>query len=167
MKKTLSVLSIILIFSILAFSEVKIGIINAQKLVEESKKGKEIAEKFEKMKNEKESQFNAMQNEAVKLEKELLSPALNNETREKKSIDLQNKKTELKRFAEDSQQDLQLNLDKELNILKNEIKPIIDQLGKEGGFTIILEVPAVAYYDPTADITTEIIKILDSKYVPK
>jgi outer membrane protein len=167
MKKTLSILSIILIFSVLAFSEVKIGIINAQKLVEESKKGKEIAEKFEKMKNEKESQFNTMQNEVAKIEKELLSPALNNETREKKSIDLQNKKTELKRFAEDSQQELQLSLEKELNILKNEIKPIIDQLGKEKGFTIILEVPAVAYYDPAADITDEIIKIMDSKYSPK
>ena len=163
MKKTAVILMTILFLSCFAFSEVKIGVINPQKLVEETKKGKEIARKFENLRQQKENAFKTMQDEIKKLEKDLASPALSMTARESKSLELDRKKTAIKRFAEDSRKELQSRLDQEVNALKREIHPILKQYGKEKGFSIIFEMQGAVYFDPTIDITNEIIKILDSK----
>jgi outer membrane protein len=163
MKKTLIVLSCILMACFYTFAETKIGIINGQRLIEGTKRGRALAEKMEAIGKDKQAKLNAMQDEIKKLEKDLMSPALNEDTKEKKSLELQNKTTAAKRFIEDSQREMQIKTEQEMNTLKTEIQPIIQQVGKEKGLTIILEITAVAYFDPAADITDDIIRIMDSK----
>jgi len=163
MKKTLIGVVTILFVSIFAFSQMKIGIINGQKLIEGTKRGRAIASKLENLGKQKQEQLNNLQAEIKKLEKDLMSPALNDETKEKKALALQNKRTAVKRFVEDSQREMQIKSEQEMNTLKAEIQPIIQQVGKTKGLAIILEITAVAYYDPAVDITDDIIKIMDSK----
>lgn len=163
MKKFLIGVVSILILSIFAFSEMKIGVINSQKLIMGTKKGRAIAAELEKIGKEKQNKLDTMRAEIKKLEKELMSPALNNETKEKKALELQNKRTAIKRFVEDTQREMQLKTEQDMNVLKAEIHPIIQQVGKEKGLAIILEITAVAYFDPAVDITDDIIKIMDSK----
>jgi outer membrane protein len=163
MKKTIIVLSTILVVCFFAYAETKIGIINGQRLIEETKRGKALAEKLEAVGKDKQAKLNIMQDEIKKLEKDLMSPALNEDTKEKKALEMQNKRTAAKRFIEDSQREMQIKTEQEMNALKIEIQPIIQQVGKEKGLTIILEITAVAYFDPAADITDDIIKIMDSK----
>ncbi|MCK4765848.1 MAG: OmpH family outer membrane protein [Candidatus Aminicenantes bacterium] len=166
MKKTVIVAMTILVFigmSSYAFSQAKIGIINAQKLVEGTKRGRQISSKLENIGKTKQGRLESMQAEIKKLEKDLMSPALNQETKEKKALEMQNRKTALKRFVEDTQREMQILTQKEMQKLQEEIKPIIRQIGKEKGLTIVLEITAVAYFDPTVDITNEIIKVMDSK----
>jgi outer membrane protein len=163
MKKTLIGVVTILFVSIFAFSQMKIGIINGQKLIEGTKKGRAIADRLEKMGKAKQDRLNTMQAEIKKLEKDLMSPALNDETKDKKALELQNKRTAIKRFVEDSQREMQIKSDQEMNALKAAIQPIIQQVGREKGLAVILEITAVAYYDPAIDITDNIIKAMDSK----
>jgi outer membrane protein len=163
MKKTLIGVVIILIVGMFAFSETKIGIVNGQKLIEGTQKGRALAAKMESIGKQKQDKFNKIQEEIKRLEKELMSPALNNETKEKKALELQNKKTSAKRFVEDSQREMQIMTEKEMNTLKAEIQPIIQQVGKAKGLSVIFEITAVAYFDPSVDITDDIIKIMDSK----
>ncbi|MCK5058391.1 MAG: OmpH family outer membrane protein [Candidatus Aminicenantes bacterium] len=163
MKKTLIGVVTILFVSIFAFSQMKIGIINGQKLIEGTKKGRAIADRLEKMGKAKQDRLNTMQAEIKKLEKDLMSPALNDETKDKKALELQNKRTAIKRFVEDSQREMQIKSDQEMNALKAAIQPIIQQVGREKGLAVILEITAVAYYDPAIDITDDIIKAMDSK----
>ena len=82
---------------------------------------------------------------------------------EKKALELQNKRTEAKRFIEDTQREMQMMSQQEMVKLQEEIRPIIMRVGKEKGLTVILEITAVAYYDPAADITNDIIKIMDGQ----
>lgn len=163
MKKTLIGVVTILILGMFMFAETKIGIINGQKLIEGTKKGREIASRLEAIGKQKQAKLNQMQDSIKKLEKELMSPALNAETKEKKAIELQQIRTEAKRFIEDSQREMSIQSEKEMNVLKAEIQPIIQQVGKEKGLSVILEITAVAYYDPAVDITDDIIKVMDSK----
>lgn len=153
----------ILLLSIFTFPEVKIGIINSQKLIMGTTKGRAIAAELEKIGKEKQNKLDTMRAEIKKLEKDLMSPALNNQAKEKKALELDQKRTAIKRFVEDTQREIQLKTDKEMNDLKAEIQPIIQQVGKEKGLSIILEVTAVAYFDPAIDITDDIIRIMDSK----
>jgi len=44
--------------------------------------------------------------------------------------------------------------------------PLIDQIGKSKGFTIVFDItrPGIVYFDPAIDITEEVIKAFDAKY---
>jgi len=163
MKKTLIIVMAILILSVFTYSQSKIGIINPQKLLEVTKKGKAVSQKIQNISSQKEATLKNMQSEIKRLEKELMSPALNTTAKESKALELQNKKTATKRFYEDTQREMQMLYQQEMQKLQQQIIPIIQRVGKEKGLTVILEVTNVAYYDPAADITNEIIKIMDGQ----
>jgi len=163
MRKTLIGLITILIMSIVAYSETKIGVFDGQKIVEETARGKAIAAKLETLGNQKQARLKTMQDDLRRLEKELSSPALSAAAREQKNLELESKQRATKRFIEDTRREVQITTEKEMTAFKTQIYPIIQQIGKEQGFTIILETPSVLYYDPAIDITAEIIKKLNSK----
>jgi len=166
MKKTIILMMAIFLLGAFAFSEIKIGVINPQKIMDSTKKGLEVQKKLQKLQNEKQQQGQAMQDEIKKLEKDLLSPALNNDTRQKKTIELQEKQKDLRRFAEDARNDFTREYQKELATLEKEILPLIENLGRQKGFTLIFDVTTtgIAYFDQTIDITDEVIKAIDAKY---
>ena len=165
MRKTLVLVVTVLVMSAFAISQVKIGVVNAQELLAKTKKGIEIQKRLEKLQEKKQAEMQAMQDQIKKLEKEVLSPALNQETREKKGLELQNKRKNLKRFIEDAQNEIQRASKKELVELENAVMPLIEQIGKSKGFTIIFDItrPGIVYFDQAIDITAEVIKAFDAK----
>jgi len=167
MKKIFVVLAVMVTMTIFMAAETKIGIINAQRLLQETARGKAVAVKIESIGKDKRTQAQAIQAEIVKLEKDIASPALNTATKERKALDLQNKKTDLKRFIEDSDMQIQRLTQQELGSLQEEIKPIIQQVGQQKGLTVIMEITVVAYFDEAADITNDVIKMMDSQLKPK
>lgn len=165
MRKTFILVVTVLVMSAFAISQVKIGVVNAQEILAKTKKGVEIQKKLEQLQNKKQQELQAKQEEIKKLEKEVLSPALNDETREKKGIDLQNKRKDLKRYIEDAQNEIQRESQKELVDLEKSVMPVIEQIGKSKGFTIIFDItrPGIVYFDQAIDITPEVIKAFDGQ----
>lgn len=166
MRKTLILVVTVLVMSAFAISQVKVGVVNAQEILAKTKKGVEIQKRLEQLQSKKQAEMQTMQDQIKKLEKEVLSPALNEETREKKGLELQTKRKNLKRFLEDAQNEIQRASKKELVDLENAVMPLIDQIGKSKGFTIIFDItrPGIVYFDQAIDITGEVIKAFDAKY---
>jgi len=166
MKKIFVLVMTVLVISSFAFSQVKIGVVNAQEILAKTKKGVEIQKKLEQLQKKKQQEAQALQDEIKKLEKDVLSPALNDETREKKGLELQTKRKDLKRYIEDAQNEFNRESQKELMELEKAVMPLIEQIGKSKGFTIILDItrPGIVYFDQTIDITAEVIKAFDAKY---
>ena len=166
MKKTLILVLAILALSAYAYSEVKIGVINSQEIVMKTKRGKQIQAKLENLQKSKSSQLKTLNDQIKQLEKELLSPALNAATREKKSLDLQTKRTNFKRNYEDAQRDVQRESQKELLNLEKELIPLIEGVGKSKGYTLIFDRArsGIIFAGPSIDITAEIISAVDAKY---
>jgi len=166
MRKTIMLMSAIFILCAFVFPEIKIGVINPQKIMDNTKKGLAIQDKLEKFQKQKQQQLQTMQEEIKKLEKDLLSPALNNEAREKKNIEAQEKQKAFKRFYEDAQNEFQRESQKELMTLEKDLMPLVDNLGRQKGFTIIFDItrPGIVYFYQTIDITDEVIKMVDAKY---
>jgi outer membrane protein len=166
MRRTIMVVIAIFVVNAFAFSEVKIGVINPQKIMDNTKKGIAIQKRLEKLQGEKQQKINAMQEEIKKLQKDLTSPALNNEARQKKSIELQEKQKTLKRYVEDARNEFARESKKEFLNMEKELLPLIENLGRQKGFTIIIDItrPGVVYYDEAIDITAEVIKAVDAKY---
>ena len=54
----------------------------------------------------------------------------------------------------------------ELNNLRQDIMPVIEKIGKEKGFSLILDLTTsgIAYYDTAIDITDDVIAEYDKKY---
>ena len=169
MKKTLIMTVTILTLAFYTFAEVKIGVINAQKVIASTKRGKEIQAKLENYGKSKQKKVEAMQAEIKKLEAAIQSPALNESTRAKKSDELQAKKTNLKRYYEDTQKELRKKYQTEMQNLQKEVMPIIDKIGKSKGFTLVfdLSIAGISYFDKTIDITEQVIKEIDLIYKSK
>ena len=165
MRKIFILVVTVLVMSAFAISQVKIGVVNAQEILAKTKKGVEIQKRLEQLQNKKQNELQAKQDEIKKLEKEVLSPALNDETREKKTVDLQNKRKDLKRYLEDAQNEIQQESQKELVELEKAVMPVIDQIGKSKGFTIIFDItrPGIVYFDQAIDITPDVIKAFDNQ----
>lgn len=169
MKKSFTLIFMILTLSIFVFSEVKIGVINAQEIMEKTKKGNQVQKKLENLQNAKRKVLQAKQQELEKLEKELNSPALNADTRARKTRQIQDKRIELQRMVEDARKEVQQESQKELFALQKEIIPLIQEIGKSKGFTLILDMAGtgIAYFDQSIDITAEVIKAIDAKFPGK
>lgn len=166
MRKLLLLTLVIFAFNGFAYSQVKIGIVDAQRLVSESARGKEIQNKLEYLKKSKENELKAMANALANLQKELQSPAFDQNTREKKTVEMQNMRVKIKRATDDAQNALQGETQRELTNLQNEVGPILKSYGKTNGFSIIFNATdaSIVYFDDAIDITAEIIQAYDARY---
>jgi outer membrane protein len=166
MKKSMILVLTVLTLSLFAFSEVKIGVVSGQDVLQKTKKGQSIRTKLENLGKAKQTQIENLEKEIVALQKDLSSPALNTETKEKKSRELEDKKISYQRVVQDAQKEFQAQQQKEMMTMYNEIMPLIQDLGKSKGFTLILDVASsgIAYFDPSIDITNDVIKAVDAKF---
>ena len=165
MKKNLFVIVALLALTTFAFAEFKIGIINPQVVLQNSIKGKEAIGRLKNLQLAKKKAYDALQKEIDTLEKDSMSPALNPETRDKKAQELVNKRTEIKRFAEDAQNESMGAQQKEFEKIQTDLMPIIEKIAKESGYTLILDVNSagVTYFDPGIDLTDRVVKAYDAQ----
>jgi outer membrane protein len=163
MKKNLFLIFALVALTTFVFAEIKIGIINPQMVLQDSTKGKEAIERLKSMQLSKQKRYENMQKEIDALEKETLSPALNQEARDKKTLDLQNKRVEIKRFTEDAQKESMAAQQKEFEGIQRDLMPIIEKIAKGDGFSLILDLntAGVTYFDPAIDITEKVVKAYD------
>jgi Skp family chaperone for outer membrane proteins len=140
-------------------------VIDFQKLIQNSQRGQEIQKKLEAIGKQKQEKIDQMQQEVEKLEKELLTPALNQQTKEQKAIQLDEKRTNLKRFVEDAQNEFEKQYRGEMLGLQKEIMPMVQELGKSLGYSLIYDLSSsgISYVDKSIDITDKMIEEYNKK----
>jgi outer membrane protein len=170
MKKTLLslMLSIALIAgaTICTAAELKIGYVNIQRAVGESKSGKAANEKFtveagrirDDIMKEKES----IESAAEMLQKQ--SAMLTEDVRRSKELDMGRRQRDFERMVEDQKAELQLKEAQLTGEILEQLIPIVRNYGKKHGFSIIFERSerVLLYADQSLDLTDKIIAILDS-----
>jgi len=80
------------------------------------------------------------------------------------SADLDRKRTERQRIAEDANRDMQELQQRLFLKIQSEVMPVIAKLGQEKGIDLILDLRAsgVLYFNPAIDLTDEVIKRYDA-----
>lgn len=146
---------------------VRIGVVDVQQVLNQSQRGKTIKQRLDQEMAARQKELDARQQEVVKLQADLekQSPVLSEQAKREKSETIQRKVRDVRRMAEDANRDLEKRVrEAELDITR-EIFGMIQEYGKDQGFTIILtlEPRTVAYSAPAVDITAEIIKRYDGK----
>lgn len=164
MKKNLFLILALIVLTTVAFAEFKLGIINPQAVLQSSTKGKEAIERLKALQLAKQKKYDTLQKEIDALQKEAMSPALNQEARDRKASELQNKQTDIKRFAEDAQKESMAAQQKEFEKIQADLMPIIEKIAKENGFSLILDLntAGVTYFEPAIDISDKVVKAYDA-----
>lgn len=117
----------------------KIGVIEVQRIVQESAIGKESLARVQKLQQTKQEDLTRRQKELRDLEQKIQDQgkALSEDAMEKLQKEYQSKAVELKRFQDDAQKELEEAQRKELGDLEKRIMPVINDVAKEQGYQLV------------------------------
>jgi len=140
----------------------KLGVIDVERVISESAAGKESFMKLKKMQEEKEKDGRKLVEDLSALEKQLSDQKfiLSDEKLKDLQKAYEDKQIAFKRFKDDSERDLKNGRDEELKKLEEKIFPIINQVGKDLGYSVLFNKfnSGLVYADEGVDITDEILK---------
>ena len=140
----------------------KVGVIEVQRIVQESAVGKESLARIQKIQAAKQEDLTKRQNELRDLEKKIQEQgkSLSEEAMEKLQKDYQAKALDLKRFQDDAQRELEELQRKELGELERRVLPVIEAVAKELGYSLVFNKfqSGLLHAEPGVDITDAVIQ---------
>jgi len=150
------------------FAQAKIGLLNVMRVMAECTEGKQVLGEFQKKVEAKKVELEKKNNEIQELQKQLQSQArtLNDESRAALAKNIETKTTELQRSQDDAQKEFGAMQNEILGRLGTKIAPVVQQFAKDNSFAIVVDASnqnsQVIYFDPSIDVTDEIIKKVDA-----
>lgn len=145
----------------------KFGFIESLRVVYETDEGKTEISKVQEFINKKQTEYDAKKTDLDKLTEQYQNQQrnLNPETRAEMEKTVAAKNTELKRFQEDTQAEIDRQRDAILGKLGQKIQSLIDDFARENGYGVIfVRGQEQTYVNASLDITDEIIKRYNQKY---
>ncbi len=159
--------SIVLGASRIEAAATRIGYVDVQKVLVRSVAGVAAREQLEQEKATMQKDVDARRVEVDKLREELEKKGLvlSADSKREKEETLQRKVRDLRRLAEDLEKELQRKEQALTQRIVQELTTVIERLGKERGFLLIVERrgAGVIYGDAEADITEDVIKVYDQE----
>lgn len=158
MKKTIFILAVLMmvVFSTSAWAgDKKIAYVDAQRVMNESEHGKNVKLELESVVKDRAAKIEALAKErdAIQAEIEKNKVILSEDALREKIEQIKKIEREAERFIQESNEDLMnLQREKESEILKD-LGDIIEELGQEGGYDLILPVEVLIYAPESSDIT--------------
>jgi outer membrane protein len=144
----------------------KIGVINVERLVQESALGKEAFNRVKKLNEQKKEEADKLSKELRDMEQKLADQgaALADDKRDALQKSYQEKAIAFKRFQDDANRELETAQKKELAELERRVFPVINQVGKEKGYTLIFNKfqSGLVYADDGVDITDDVLRLFNT-----
>lgn len=161
-KTTVVVVATLLVLtgaSLASAQTVKIGVFDLARVTEETAEGKRIQGELAAFRAAKETELEAKQTAINELRNQLQTQGLSLSGEKKAALekDIQRKIVDLNAAQEAATREFQLEISEAQGEFEQKLLAVVQQVGSDEGFTVILEVQAVAFYTPTVDVTTLII----------
>lgn len=161
MKKFISFLLLSLITFVSSADELKIGIVDVNKILKEApqtlsankKLEKEFSSRTEKLKGK----INTLQSDEKKYQKESLT--MSDDQREKAEKGLQQRRIDIQRNERELREDMDLRRREEIGDLQEKINVTIDKIAADEKYDLILYT-GIAFASKKVDMTEQIIKAL-------
>lgn len=143
----------------------RIGLIDLQRVVQESKEGRRAFEALRKKKDLLQKRLDSKERELLELRKEFDKQAmmLSMDAQQSKKKTIERKTRELEYLVKDLNEEMRRAQGIEQKRILNELEEIIQKIGSEGNYAMILEkrVGGVLYWAKPFDLTDEVIKAYD------
>lgn len=145
-----------------------IGYVNLQRAILEVEEGKRAKSSLKKAFEKKQAELSKKETELKNLKDAIERESVvkdDSATRARK-LDFQNKLMELQQTFVKEQQELQALEAKELSAITDKMRAVIQDIGKAGAYTIILEIQdaRLLFAKPHLDLTNEVIRKYNQKY---
>ncbi|MEE4252464.1 MAG: OmpH family outer membrane protein [Desulfuromusa sp.] len=166
MKKIIIALTALLLLSVPAFAANKFAYVDLQKALNLSKAGVQAKGEIAELAKKYETEFKIKQGEFLKMKGELEKQAalLSDTVKQEKIKEYQENATELQKFQQDAQRNLQQEDGKRTQEILKDLTAILKKFGTEGKYTMIFErsESGLVYVDEKLeDLTDELIKAYD------
>ena len=161
MTKLFSILTLFIIAFAVNAQELKIGIVDVNKILKDApqtisankKLEKEFSSRTEKLK----TKIKSLETDGKKFQKESLT--MSDDQREKADRALQQRRIEIQRDERELREDMDLRRREEIGDLQEKINLTIDKMAADSGYDLILY-NGIAYASAKVDITDDVIKAL-------
>ena len=146
-----------------AAAELKIGYVNAVKVIEQAPQGEAALKKLEAEFAPRDKKIVEMQERLKQLEQDLEKNALVLKDTEQRSreFEIVSLKRDLRRATQEFREDYNLRRNEELAALQKIVQKTISDIARQENYDLVLE--SAVYAGPRADITDKILKRLGKK----
>jgi outer membrane protein len=145
-----------------AAAQISVAVIDVQRVVTDSDPGKESLQRLRTLQDEKIAEGRTLQTELEGLRDQVNKQrlTLSEQKLAEMSGQIEDKTIALQRFEDDAKRSLEEARRTALGRLEERIMPIINQIGKERGLTLIFNKfqSGLVYADDTVDITDDVIR---------
>ena len=161
MKKLLKVLIMCFFAFTINAEELKIGIVDVNKILKDAPQtisaNKKLEKEFNSRTEKLKTKIKTLEADGKKFQKESLT--MSDDQREKSERGLQQRKIEIQRDERELREDMDLRRREEIGDLQEKINLTIDKMAAEDGFDLILY-NGIAFASSKVDITDKVIKAL-------
>lgn len=155
----------------LAETSLRMGYFDVKRVLSEVEDAKSAKNKLQKEFDEKQRQLDTQKDELEKLQKEFeqKSAVLSQAAKEQLAVELQTKAMKAQKLYVELQQDLAGKEQAALGDLIQRLKPVVEQIASDEGYTYIFEQnEAGLFYGPAAhDLTAQVIRRYNQKFPSK
>ncbi len=146
-------------------AEVKIGVMNVQKILSGSKAGKKAKEKLDARAKELRKDFKKDEDELKALQQEIekKDSVWSKEVKTEKIRELNKKRRAFKAKTDDASFEMRQLQGKELEPVIKKLDEVVKKFGEKNGYTVILDEmrSGVLFLDKSTSVTEQLIKELD------
>lgn len=164
--KMITIMAMALCFS--AMAEVKIGVINIQKVITTIGEGKNVMTTLEKSFKAKQKEIKTEEDSIKKLQQDYQkqSSLLSDKAKANKENEIRQKIAKLQQKTMEAQKEIQKQEKQLKQPILEKLKPVIDEVSKSKNLAMTFEVSTspVVYAQSQVDITEEVIKAYDKKH---
>lgn len=150
---------------------IKIGVVDSNEVLEKSTEGKKVVAQLQSKDSKAQADIAKLDEDIRLLETRLNTQrlTLTQEAMRNIQADLERKRTERTRFAEDQVREITDMTNTLFGRIQSELRPIIEAVGKEKNLDVIFDLQAsgVIYFNPTINITAEVILKYDASKASK
>lgn len=170
---TSSLLKNVLVIGLIGFctvfasaADTKIGVVDNQRVLAESKAGKKATEEFKKEQEKKQKDIEKRGQDLNKQREDLMKKqaVLSDEAKQKRGMEFQESVAQHQEYIQKARLELAKKENDLLAPIAEKMKKVIEKVAKEKGMGIVLQAnPAVAWTADENDITADVISAFDKE----
>jgi len=147
-------------------ADIRIGVVDLQKIVELSNAGKKIQKELSKKKKRLEDKLKREGSVIEGLRKNLERQAqvMSREQRGDKEREINIKIYDFKSLEKKAKEELFKLQNEKLDVMRKDIFEIVQKIGKSEGYTLIIDKIGVLYFDQAVDVTDKLLEKYNNRY---
>ncbi len=147
------------LFCTVAHAQGKIGVVDFQQILKESSAGKAAQAQIKQKRDKMQADIQAKGSEIEKLQEKLEREAMvmSRDKREAQAREIRIKINDIRSLQKKYREDFRQFEGRLIQRIQKEVFEIVERLGKQGNYTMILEKVGVLYYQDAIDITDQVI----------